>query len=84
MFKVVTSPVRLLFALSKKLSAGIKERDENSAVMDLINNIFRIPVRQYGILCTFFTVGSVIGILAVRNFSAMEVITIAALAVHHC
>ena len=79
-FKVITSPIRLLFALSKKLSAGIKERDENSAVMDLINNIFRIPVRQYGILCTFFTVGSVIGMLAVRNFTAMRVITIAVLA----
>ncbi len=79
-FKAVTAPVRLLFAAADKLSEKIGKKNNNSAIEDILNNIFRIPVRQYGILCSAFTVGTVLGMIFVRNFSAMRTITLVVLA----
>ena len=59
-FRVVTSPIKLVLFIGKKLSQSINEKNENSTILKIFDNILYIPLREFGFLVSSFFVGSIV------------------------
>lgn len=74
-FKAVTAPVRLVLAAGRKFGDSVAKRLQNSLILEILDNIFNIPMREYGFIALSFSIGTAITLVASGNLTRLRIIT---------
>ena len=75
-FKAVTSPVRLVLLIGRKCGDVISKRVNNSLILEIFQNLFNIPLREYGYIALSFSLGTAVTLVVSGNLTAIRIITV--------
>ena len=73
-FKIITSPIRLVLAIGKRFGGALSKKIDNSLILENISNVFNIPLREYGFIAIMFTIGTVIASVVFGNITHTRMI----------
>lgn len=77
LFKIVTAPVRFLKFIAQKAGDKLIAIREGSEFLKIFDNLLYIPLREYGILISAYTVGVLLTSAAVGSLTKLRIIMIA-------
>lgn len=80
-FKMITSPVRLILVIADRFSAFFQRAFKNSRVISLFNNIFNIPLKEFAKVMLGYVLGALLGLLLKGKFEMLDSLCLLALLV---
>ena len=79
LFRIVTSPIRLLMFAADKAGDKLISVRENSEFLKIFDNLLYIPLREYGIMAASFTAAAAITSGITSNVSPARIIVLGAM-----
>ena len=80
-FKIITSPIRLLKKFSNSMSGWITKIRNNSEILKIFDNLLYIPIKEYGLIGLSFSLGLVIMTLAKGKYELLNIILVYAMVI---
>ena len=73
-FKIITSPLKFIGKISQKVSDKLLKYKEESEFLKVIENILYIPFREYSYILASFYLGSMVTMIAFKNFTKLNLV----------
>lgn len=80
-FKIITSPIRLIKKISNRLSDWITKIRNNSEILKIFDNLLYIPIKEYGLIGLSFSLGLVIMTLIKGKYELLNIILVYAMVI---